>query len=208
MTQTLNQQTISNSLQANLNGDPVEDVIDLWDDLANSVVGSRLSSTAGKVDYDYDEAAINFASGGNIATKNDRIVFNLQKLHRIKANGKMRLHLHLWQPADINYQFTIQHRIQNNGVAKNTTWVTSVANFDGQITVGGELTDVKIFPYLADVNQIIKLVEVDLTGSSISATVQFRLARTDSLGGVIPVTFADAHVNMDQTLGSREEYTK
>ena len=38
--------------------------------------------------------------------------------------------------------------------------------------------------------------------------VEFRLARTDTAAGDIEATFVDAHYNVDQERGSRQEYVK
>jgi len=171
-----------------------------WDDLVNSLVGKRLSSTSGKVDYDYDENAIKFQSGGNIATSNDRVVFNLQYPHACVVDGEMRLHIHWEQPDATVRQFSVQYRIQENGATKATTWTTVVVDTDD----GGA----SVFTYVSGtLNQITKLATIDMTGASISATVQFRLARTDSETGNILGTFVDAHVERD-THGSRTEFVK
>ena len=46
-----------------------------------------------------------------------------------------------------------------------------------------------------------------MTDAGISATVQFRLARTDAVAGDIEATFVDAHIERDM-IGSRTEFTK
>jgi hypothetical protein len=46
-----------------------------------------------------------------------------------------------------------------------------------------------------------------MTGASLSATVEFRLARTDNTTQDIEATFVDAHVAAD-TAGSRQEFVK
>ena len=53
-----------------------------------------------------------------------------------------------------------------------------------------------------------KLVDVDWSATGISATVQFRLTRSDAVAGVVLVTFVDGHVERDQERGSRLEYVK
>ena len=78
------------------------------------------------------------------------------------------------------------------------TWVTATAN----------LVADSVYPYVSGtLDQITRITGIDMTGSGISATVQFRLARTDSTSGDILAVFVDAHVERD-TVGSRTEFVK
>ena len=169
-----------------------------WDDLVGALIGRRLSSTAGKVDYDWDENAITMQSGGDIANSADRIVFSYQFPHKAKTNSSLMLHIHWEQTSTNKIEWSGQYRVQSNNETKTTTWTSFTANS----------TDNSVFTYTSGtLNQITELAEIDMTGASISATVQFRLARTDSTAGDIDATFVDAHYEID-TFGSREEYVK
>lgn len=170
----------------------------VWDDVVNSLVGKRLFSTVGKVDYDYDENAISMQPGGSITSQNDRLIWNLQYPHAAITNGVMNLHMHWEQVSSDQIDFVIQYRIQNNGQAKISAWTT----------VNSNSVDNSVFPYVSGtLVQITELASVDMTGASISATVQFRLARVDSTTDDILATFVDAHVELDMD-GSRQEYVK
>ena len=170
----------------------------VWDDVVNSLIGKRLFSVIGTIDYDYDENAIIMQSGGDISDQNDRVIFNLQYPHAAITNGQMRLHMHWNQENATQREFTVQYRIQSNGDNIITSWTTAISNS----------ADDSVFTYTSGtINQITELVAVDMTDAGISATVQFRLARTDSTDGNISVTFVDAHVEFD-TDGSRGEYSK
>lgn len=170
----------------------------VWDDVVNSLIGRRLYSNQGTIDYDYNENAILFSDDGNISNINDRVVFNLQYPHGAIANGTMNLHIHWTQEDTTDIGFTIQYRIQSNGNAKTTTWTTVTSS---------SLTD-SVFTYTSGIlNQITNLAVIDMTGAGISATVQFRMTRSDSNGGTIMGTFVDAHVERD-TEGSRQEFVK
>lgn len=171
----------------------------VWDDIQNSLIGKRLSSTVGKVDYNWDENTVTMQPGGSISTVNDLLIFNLQIPHAAVVDGDLHLHMHWEQPDSTEREITVKYRIQNNGDAKTTAWTTvakalSAAN--------------NTFTYSSGtLNQITELQEIDLTGIGISAIVEFQMARTDSETGDIEVTFVDAHIEMD-TDGSREEYVK
>ena len=170
----------------------------VWDDVVNSLVGKRLFSVVGKIDYDYEENAIVMQPGGAITSQDDRLIFNLQYPHASIVDGQMRLHIH-WEQANTNQiDFTVQYRIQKNGQAKTTAWTTATANSVSN----------SVFTYVSGtLMQITELVNVDMTGAGISATVQFRLARTDVTTGNILATFVDAHVEKDMD-GSRQPFVK
>ena len=173
-----------------------------WDDIVGSLIGKKLSSTVGKVDYNWAENSIKFQSGGSISTANDIVNINLQYPHAAKEGGIFAFHLHYEQTdtyANMPVQFTVKYRVQNNGAAKNTTWTTVTVEANDDNTV---------FPYSSGtLNQILKLVDIDITGMNISSTVQIQFARTDSATGDLYATFADAHIERD-TIGSRSQYSK
>lgn len=185
------------ALNQQLHGDPSE--TDGWDDLTGSLIARRLDSTVGKLNYNLAENTITMQSGGSITSTADRLIFNFQKLHKIKTAGEFRLHTHWEQTSSNQIEWTIQYRKQSNGVAKTTAWTTVTANS----------VDDSVWAYTSGtLNQITKLCTVDLSDVSISGTVQFRLARTDSTAGDIEAAFVDAHYNTDQSRGSREEFVK
>ena len=169
-----------------------------WDDVANSLVAQRLESVVGKLRYNYDNNSITMQSGGLITNTNDRLIFNQQYPHAAEEDGEMRLHIHWEQVDSTSREFTIEYRTQINGEAKNTVWT--------QVIVDSNTNNV--LPYVSGtINQITELVAVDMTGVGISATTQFRLARTDIVAGDIEATFVDSHIKRDM-IGSRAEYVR
>lgn len=170
-----------------------------WDDLRGSLIGRRLSSTPGTLDYDWEENSIVMSPNGDISSADDRAVFNYQYPHAAVEDGVMNLHVHWTQPNATVRTFTVQYRIQKNGAEKVTAWTT--VNTDS-----GGVNDA--FPYVSgSLNQITRIVDIDMTNAGISATVQFRFTRSDSNAGDIEATFVDAHVELDM-LGSRSEFVK
>ena len=169
-----------------------------WDDIVQSLVASRLESVVGKLKYNYDNNSITMESGGLITNSIDRLIMNSQYPHAAVVDGEMQLHIH-WEQIDTTArEFTVQYRIQSNGAAKEESWVTVIINSNTN----------NIFNYTSGtLMQITELINVDMTGSGVSATVQFRIARTDSVAGDIEAHFIDSHVERDMN-GSREPYVK
>lgn len=190
-----------------------------WDDLATSLTGRLMTKTRGAIDTEWDDNSIKFQPWAGAGDSFDEwfedddnyATLSLQKMHSIpEPGGEMRLHIHWEQTYVGGVIWAIQYRIQDNGGEKTLDWTNAPV-----IPVG---SGQEAFEYTQDDedngvirNQITKLVNINLTGTVISSTVQFRLARVDVVGsgnGNIFATFIDAHVNYDQDRGSRQEYVK
>lgn len=170
-----------------------------WDDLVGNLTAYRLESIVGKINYNWAENTITFNSGGAIATSADRIMSNLQYPHGAKEDGSVYFHIHWEQPDDQAYVFTLQYRTQSNNAEKETDWTT--------ITATAGTDDVFTYPGSGTFNQITAFAPIDMTDAGISATLQYRLARTDTKTGDIEVSFLDAHIEFDM-FGSKEEFVK
>jgi len=169
-----------------------------WDDIVQSLVASRLESVVGKLKYNYDNNSITMESGGLITNSIDRLIMNSQYPHAAIIDGEMQLHIHWEQTDAVAREFTVEYRIQKNGQDKTTAWTQVVINSNTN----------NVFSYSSGtLMQITNLVNVDMTDAGISATVQFRIARTDVVLGDIEAHFVDSHVERDMN-GSREPFVK
>jgi len=177
----------------------------VWDDLVGTLIARRLTSTAGRLDYNYDENTITMQDNGDPNKSADRLIFNYQHPHSaVQTNviegtqAVQRLHIHWEQTSTDRIVWQVEYRCQLNGEPKNTTWTTVHANS----------VDNSVFPYVTGtLNQITNLVEVLIPENSLSATIQYRLTRIDSTGNDIEATFIDAHIKLD-SVGSRREFIK
>ena len=172
-----------------------------FDDLAGSISGIQLDTTRGKVDVEWGESSFKFEPSGSLATTRDRVQLNLQKMHSVKKDSSLRMHIHWEQSSTDAVVWSMQYRIQGNGAAKTTAWSTP-ENFPVATASNN------VFTYTSGtLNQITKLSVIDWSDEMISSTVQIRLARTDSVAGNVFATFIDGHVLYDQH-GSNDEYSK
>ena len=170
-----------------------------WDDIVGDAFGRKLNSSTGKLDYDWSENNLKFQSGGDITKSADRLVWNVQKMHKVKTDSELRYHIHFEKSDNTVRTFTLQYRIQGNGEEKTTSWTT--------LTTTTEPVN-EVFPYSGGtLNQIVKFPPIDWSDVILSSTVNFRLARTDSESGDVHVSFVDGHVEVDSD-GSNEEWVK
>jgi hypothetical protein len=169
----------------------------VWNDLRTSLIGRRLNSTAGTVSYDYSENVVEFAANGGITDENDTAVWNFQLPHDAKYTT-LRVHMHYEQEDATNRTFTLRYRIQNNGETKATSWTTVTAD-----------TDDSAFPYVSGtLNQILSIVDIDISDAGLSSIIQCQMTRTDTESGTVKVSFVDAHYEIDQVGGSDDEFVK
>lgn len=174
-----------------------------FDDMATSLIGKRLFSNTGTVDYNYIENALKFQDRGSFASANNYVSASIQYPHKAKADGKIYPHIHWEQDSNDAVVFELQYRIQGNNQPKNTAWANMVGN-----------TTDSVFPYISGtLNQITQFKDgsgnayIDMTGAGISATIQFRLTRTDNINTDVLATFFDFHYEIDSD-GSKTEYSK
>ena len=182
--------TLNGSGAIQLEGDAT-----VWEDIQNSLIGRRLNSTAGTVDYNYADNTIEFSGGGSITDTNDTTVWNIQLRHAAALNT-LRLHVHFEQSDATNRTLTARYRIQNNGEAKETSWTTVTADTDDAVWTWASGT----------INNILPIDQIDISGAALSSVVQFQMTRTDSNGGILPITFADCHIELE-SLGSDNEFS-
>lgn len=167
-----------------------------WDDIQTSLIGRRLASSSGTVAYNYTENTVDFSGGGTITNINDTVVFNLQTRHATLEDSSLHLHMHFAQSDATVRTMTVRYRIQDNGEQKTTAWTTVTADTDDAVWTWTTGT----------LNNILSLATIDLTGVGLSAVVQIQATRSDSNGGLLPVTFIDAHYEID-SLGSNNEFS-
>lgn len=179
----------------------------VWKDMIADLFGRRLNSASGGVDYDWDENAIDFSSGGSISDVTDRVQGNLEINHEFKVGTGIvfKPHIHWFQDiasSAITHAFVItaEYRLQRNNYEKTASWtaITCTAGTDDVFDFTGESD--------GTYNQISRFSDITID-CGISDTIQFRMARTDSLGGNQLIYFFDMHGQVDSG-GSDEEISK
>jgi hypothetical protein len=178
-----------------------------WKDMIADLFGKRLLSTAGKVDYDYEENAIIFKASGDITNADDRVGGNQEINHEMMIGTDIvfKPHIHWWQQvtsgAVVSHIWTCRWRLQRNGQAKATSWNTITANAN---------TAKDVFDFSASpdglYNQLTRFDDITVT-CGVSDTIQIQLTRSDANAGDIAVTFFDLHGRVDSD-GSDGEISK
>jgi len=188
----------------------------VFKDMIGDLFGKKLLSTSGKVDYDFENNCIDFASGGSIGTANDRIGANVEINHEMMVGNSVTFspHDHWFQkivstdPDVLDttaYELTIRWRLVRNGYGIDlTTPVWSTVTITSGTDNVEDNTHANGKEYMGQSTLASSDITIDC---AISDTFQFQIARTDSLGGTLKVFFFDIHGAVDSD-GSDEIGTK
>lgn len=179
----------------------------VYEDKAYPLIGRRLSSNLGTADYDWDELAVEFAANGDMSDVNDLVGLNAELPHQAKADGKIYPHFHWWQTSANDVVFELDYRIQDNSEAKTTAWTRMYARANGDSTFTYSTGTLNQITRFNSANDGTGDYFIDMTGVGISATLQFKMTRTDATAGTVSVMFFDFHYEIDD-LGSRDEFVK
>ena len=168
-----------------------------WRDMVSDLFSKRLNSNTWKVDYDRDNNAVKFQSWWLISNVVDRVQGNQQINHEFKVWTwiTFKPHIHWFQEISggaITHAFvlTMRYRLQRNWQAKVSARTT--------VTLTAGTDDVFDFTSEADgtYNQLSKFPDITID-CSVSDTIQFQMARTDSLWDDMLIYFSDIHWEVD-----------
>jgi hypothetical protein len=163
----------------------------VWNDLKADIFGKRLHNTAGKLDYDFAEGALKFQGGGDLNTEADvaYISFELDHGTDFSKLSAAVLHFHYFQENSTGYEIDYKYRIQYNGQAKTTDWTS------GTTTIGSNNSNDNYTYSSGTINQISKILTMDLSNCNISDIVQIKITRSDTTNSEdLLVTYADMHI--------------
>jgi len=163
----------------------------IWNDLKADIFGKKLQNTTGKLDYDFSEGVLKFQSGGSLSTAADvaYISFELDHGTDFSKLSAAILHIHYFQDNISGYTMDYKYRIQYNGQAKTVDWTSGSTSF------GSNNSNDKYTYSSGTLNQISKIISIDLSNCNISDIVQIKITRSDTSNtSDLLVTYADMHI--------------
>jgi len=182
-----------------------------WDDLSNAIIGARLDTSTGRLDYDYFNGGVNFNS--NARYPQEPVIIPVQFRHKQKygTGAVLRPHVHWLQLQAARPNFLLGYKKTNQG--STTTFESDFSNYTLLIP------DSDVFTYTSGtLLQITKFPEIDVSDVGLSGSVDFALFRdTTNVSGLfagsdpvatdVTVKYQDQHALFNM-LGSREELVK
>lgn len=175
-----------------------------WDDLRFPLIGNRLDSASGRIDYNYIECTVDFDI--NARYPEEPICFVAQMPHSKKIGTVIRPHIHWVQEQNQVPNWLFSYRVYNNGDPVPT--FTNVAYSQS------------LFPYTSgSIMQLTLFPDIILPSpENVSAGCDMILYRDSAnasglFSGLDPYTIiakakeVDIHFEID-SLGSSQEFTK
>lgn len=183
-----------------------------WDDLSEALIGARLDTSSGRLDYDYFNGGVNFQD--NTRYPNEPVVISLQARHAmvIGAGAVLRPHMHWLQQQAAVPNFLIGIKTMNWGEA--TGFETDFSNY---LLFKWDVM-ASTYPGSGTFAQIACFPEIDISSLTLSGTINVALFRDSTnvsglFSGVDPVAedvtvvYNDSHVLFNSS-GSRQEFIK
>ena len=179
-----------------------------WDEIAQSVIGRNLDTASGRIDYNYDELTIDYASNARYPDEVLGVVSQMP--HARKLMTPIRPHIHWIQNQSAQPNILIEYRVSNNGEGIPATWELKALTASDNI-----------FPYVSgNLMQITEFNLPDVVGEdfTLSGTFDCKIYRdvsnssglfsgADTYTGVFSLKYYDIHYVKDMN-GSREEFVK
>ncbi len=118
----------------------------VWDDLRFPFTGQRIDISSGRIDYDYVECSVDFATNARYA--NEPVCFICQMPHAKKFGTSLHPHIH-WIQEEANVpNWLIRYRFYNNGetvpIYTNAAYTRHLFTYSA-----GDLLQKTIFPEIA-----------------------------------------------------------
>lgn len=175
-----------------------------WRDELQSLVGQRLFSSAGRIDYNYTEGTVDFDSNAN---EDDYVLMNVQINHDWDEVTGVRPHIHWFQSEDATPNWLMQHRWQRNGEAKVTAWTDVPCNNPAFTYTSGTIINICNFGSITPPEDVgtSSILQIRLIRDTSNDSGEF--AGADPYTGTVPAINFDVHIPVDM-LGSRQEFIK
>ncbi len=175
-----------------------------WDDLRFPLTGQRLTVSAGRLDYDFEECNVEY--GANARYPNEPICMVAQMPHAKKFGSIAAPHLHWVQSSASIPNWLLAYRFYNNG-AVIPSWSLAAYTSHAFTYTSGSIMQITGFPHIpAPANENVSAV-LDLRLFRDSANASTLFAGADPLAAVGVAKEFDLHIALD-SLGSGREYDK
>lgn len=178
-----------------------------WDEISKSFVGSNIFTVAGRVDYNFTELTLDFATNARYPEEPVGIVTQLS--HARKIDSDIRPHIHWMQNSDNNPNILIQYRFYNNGEAPPVWTLKALTSADNKFAWSGvgmqQITEFNLSAGHGVGMGLSFTADVKFYRDSANTSTLF--SGVDNYTGAWNAKYFDIHIERDMN-GSREEFVK
>lgn len=180
-----------------------------WDEISQPFFASRLDSSSGRIDYNFDELTVDFADNARYPKEPAPIV--IQAMHSWKIGTDIRPHIHWIQTSSAIPNILIAYRFYNNGASVPSSFtLKALKATDNAFTYPGsgsfqQITNFNLTSGLFSSSTISFTFDCLIYRDSANASGLF--AGADAYTGAWSAKYYDIHFEKD-TNGSRDEFVK
>lgn len=188
---------------------PIEYSNTVWEDMLGPLAAQRLDVSSGRIDYNYFNGAIDFATNARYPEEPAGIRMQIPHRYKVGTNGKP--HLHWKQQGSSIPNWLIAWKLSENGESDlietdYTNYTFGVLASHTFTYTSGVLNQISIFPTMdLSTANISDLLHVILFRDSANTSGLFAGSDPSAVGEL--ATDLDIHIEFS-TPGSAEEYTK
>ncbi len=175
-----------------------------WDDLRFPLTGQRLTVTAGRLDYDFEECTVEF--GATARYPNEPICMVAQMPHKKYFGSVLHPHLHWVQASSDMPNWLMAYRFYNNGEAV-PAFTLAAWDHNAFTYTSGSIMQLTNFPTIASPADENVSAILDIIMYRDSANVSTLFDGADPLSASAAAKEFDLHYQIDST-GSGREYNK
>lgn len=180
----------------------------VWDEVSASFIGQNINTIAGRVDYNYTELTLDFATNARYPEEPVGIV--IQALHARAAGSDIKPHIHWMQTENTNPNILVQYRFINNGDSPTVWTLKALTPSDNVFTYDGsgnmqQITEFNLPAGHGAPYGLSFTFDCKIYRDSTNASGMF--AGADGYTGVWSAKYYDIHFEKDMG-GSRQEFVK
>ena len=179
----------------------------VWDEISKSFVGSNIFTVAGRVDYNFAELTLDFATNARYPEEPVGIVSQI--LHARKPDSDIRPHIHWMQNSDANPNILIEYRMYNTNAVPSAWILKALTPTDNVFSFGGvgaqQITELNLPAGHGVGLDLSFTIDVKFYRDSVNTSGLF--AGADTYTGVWNAKYYDIHIEKDMD-GSRQEFVK
>jgi len=183
----------------------------VYDDMIQPLMGKRLDSSSGKLDYDWANKGVSIADSTSITNDTHKLHYGYQVNHKFKLDGIVDFHIHWIQSQAAVPNWWIRYRLWQNGNPV-TSWVEDKLSEGAFTYTSGTILAIHDATNEVDLNSVIPggidvsdFIDVELTRDSNNASGLF--SGSDPVSGNVIVKGFDPHLQVDSN-GSMLKWSK
>ena len=175
------------------------------DDMIQPLMGKKLDTSAGKLDYDWQQKAIKVADSTSISNDTHKIHYSFQIPHKAVLDAFAHFHVHWIQSSSDVPNLWMRYRFWKNG-GEAGSWTEQALDLQAKTYSSGTIINVA---YNFDVIPFVNIGPSDFLDIEITRDINNDsglFAGTDPVTGDVSIKGSDPHILINKHPGTNTEW--